>query len=242
MTECQVVQRTGAPERIDIGAEGTERISDHDGDARLSPGSIVSAAGDWSRSSASTCRRRRRPPKPRRRNRRRSSLRPARRAAIAPRFRPTRLPVRRWRSAIPLRPRASFAAASARSFASCPALTGSLANRVASVASSFSICVVSFWVRSSAVAMRFRRAASSARRCATNFFALSAPAFGAASFARALFARVARVAGQDQPAIIVEIAVIGRDARHSARSRAGRRRLPAESGRARPGSPRPDNR
>ena len=27
MTECQVVQRTGAPERIDISAEGPERIS-----------------------------------------------------------------------------------------------------------------------------------------------------------------------------------------------------------------------
>jgi len=27
MTECQVVQRTGAPERIDISAEGVERIS-----------------------------------------------------------------------------------------------------------------------------------------------------------------------------------------------------------------------
>ncbi len=27
MTECQVVQRTGAPERFDIGAEGTERVS-----------------------------------------------------------------------------------------------------------------------------------------------------------------------------------------------------------------------
>jgi hypothetical protein len=26
MTECQVMQRTGAPERFDIGAEGTERI------------------------------------------------------------------------------------------------------------------------------------------------------------------------------------------------------------------------
>ena len=27
MTECQVVQRTGAPERIDISAEGQERIT-----------------------------------------------------------------------------------------------------------------------------------------------------------------------------------------------------------------------
>lgn len=27
MTECQVAQRTGSPERVDIGAEGTERVT-----------------------------------------------------------------------------------------------------------------------------------------------------------------------------------------------------------------------
>ena len=51
----------------------------------------------------------------------------------------------------------SLWAASERSRASCPALTGPVANIVASVASSFSICAPSFWVSVSAAATRLRR-------------------------------------------------------------------------------------